>query len=232
MNIKNLIIALVILLVVFFAVRGRMALWACRQGYLVIVKTILLTGLDINTRDGDGHTLLLNASTRAIFNFDDIDEKKDEQKKATPLMEYRYKKKLVRYLIEKGADINATGKDGRWNVLTVAVSHDDAEDVKYYLSKGADPKIKHDRDYTMLMMTGNIEITRMLVEGGAEVNAAATNGFTALMRAKDAEIVKFLISKGANVNARSKDGRTVLQRALDSKDYIKAKLIENAGGRK
>jgi ankyrin repeat protein len=48
--------------------------------------------------------------------------------------------------------------------------------------------------------TGNVDMVKMLLEAGAEVNAKADNGWTALILAKrngHAEIVRLLIEAGA-----------------------------------
>lgn len=224
MSVRNLIIVLVILAVVFFAARGEVAMWACKNGHLDIVKFILATGLNIETKNGDGETLLHHAAAVNITSIDEVGS-------PASLAESRQKKKVVRYLVDRGADVNALGKGG-WNVVFVAISSGDIEEFKYYLSKGADVKLKNNKGATTLMMTDNVEIAKILVEKGVDVNAASVTGLTALMLAKKPETVKFLISKGANVNAKANDGRTVLKRALDSKDYEKANLVEAAGGKK
>ena len=58
---------------------------------------------------------------------------------------------------------------------------------------------------------GNLDIIKLLVQNGADVNAATKEGNTALILAANEDqrgIIKFLTEKGANVNARTTDGLT------------------------
>ena len=54
------------------------------------------------------------------------------------------------------------------------------------------------------------EIVRILVEGGANVNARCIYGLTPLHHAGSLEIAVFLVEHGADVNARDNYGRTPL----------------------
>jgi ankyrin repeat protein len=60
---------------------------------------------------------------------------------------------------------------------------------------------------------GDIEIVKLLIENGADVNKQNKDGTTALYIASqrgDIEIVKLLIQNGADVNKQNKDGKTAL----------------------
>jgi ankyrin repeat protein len=74
--------------------------------------------------------------------------------------------------------------------------------------------IREQRGTTPLMSAaalGSLDAMKVLVEAGAEVNAANDFGATALMWcAGDLAKVRYLLSKGAAVTARSKAGRTPL----------------------
>lgn len=131
---------------------------------------------------------------------------------------------IVKYLISKGADINAKSDKG-WTALMAASGEKGHLDVvKYLISKGADINARNDDGRTALMnaatYSGNLEIVKALVEGkggllsvfskGVDVNAKDDNGETALMGAcgnGHLEIVKYLISKGADINAKAEATR-------------------------
>ena len=60
---------------------------------------------------------------------------------------------------------------------------------------------------------GYVEVAKLLIEKGADVNTTISNGFTPLYVAclnGDAELVKLLIEKGADVNPTKSDGLTPL----------------------
>lgn len=66
---------------------------------------------------------------------------------------------------------------------------------------------------------GNLELVKMCIEKGADINGADTIGNTALMWASakgHLDVVKFLVENGAKVNAKSKEGKTALDYATDN----------------
>jgi ankyrin repeat protein len=83
---------------------------------------------------------------------------------------------------------------------------------------GQSPLLVHARDYmdqTPLHIAshkGHVELIRLLVERGAEINARAYNGFTPLHLAREPAVVDLLARSGADLNAVGASG-TALQRA-------------------
>ena len=64
-----------------------------------------------------------------------------------------------------------------------------------------------------------MEVFKLLVEKGADINSPSNNQWTLLHNAvslRNKEAVELLLAKGANINARNKDGKTPLQIAIDS----------------
>ena len=60
---------------------------------------------------------------------------------------------------------------------------------------------------------GNLEMVKLLVENGADINAKNHYSKTALMIASeynDIETVKYLVENGADVNAKNEDGKTAI----------------------
>lgn len=76
-----------------------------------------------------------------------------------------------------------------------------------------------------------IEIGRLLIEAGADVNKPDTIGQTPLMDAcfkGDYKFVKLLLDNGADINKGSNSGKTPLQYAVSSENYDLVKyLLEN-----
>jgi uncharacterized protein len=140
---------------------------------------------------------------------------------------------LIKKLLDAGADVNflvnntprARMRDGSPRIvfataLMRASFSGDIELVKLLLSHGADPKIVS-KDYeTMLMAacgTGfipgyskgrtpaeRLEVVKLLIDLGQDVNAADDYGITALMVAAnigDVPIIQYLVDKGADLGA-------------------------------
>ena len=66
---------------------------------------------------------------------------------------------------------------------------------------------------------GIVEIVRLLVENGAEVNNKNNDGTTALLWAASKgylEIVRLLVENGAEVNSKNNDGTTALLSAASN----------------
>ena len=64
----------------------------------------------------------------------------------------------------------------------------------------------------------NLEIARLLITHGADVNARQINDFTAMHNAAQngqIEMAELLLAHGAEINARSRDGKTPLTFALE-----------------
>jgi len=85
---------------------------------------------------------------------------------------------------------------------------------------------------TALMWTPNIEISRMLIDSGVDVNVKDKNGNTALIWnivSGGIDIIRLLIDSGAEVNMQDKVGRTPLMWAVREKEYDIVKLLIDSG---
>ncbi|KAI9774707.1 MAG: hypothetical protein M1839_001668 [Geoglossum umbratile] len=91
------------------------------------------------------------------------------------------------------------------------------------------------QNFTNLMVGsyfGHIEVVRLLVENGAEVNAGDEGGRTALhwaVRNGREAVVKLLVEKGAEVNAKDRDGRAALHWAVWNGHEAVVKLLIEEG---
>ncbi|XP_028411499.1 serine/threonine-protein kinase/endoribonuclease IRE1-like [Dendronephthya gigantea] len=107
---------------------------------------------------------------------------------------------MVKYLVDKGADINGKKTNG-WTVLHSAVTEVLLEMVKYLVDKGADVNGKMTNGWTVLQSAvteSTLEIVKYLVDKGADVNGNMTNGWSVLHSAV-AEV-----EKSADVTLKSK----------------------------
>ena len=79
---------------------------------------------------------------------------------------------------------------------------------------------------------GHAEAVLMLLERGADVNAASSGGWTALMGAScrgHAEVATLLLERGANVNAAKDDNSTALNMARINGHTELAELLQERG---
>jgi ankyrin repeat protein len=131
-----------------------------------------------------------------------------------------------------------------------AAKSGDVEVMKLLLDAGADPSLTMPNKSTALMFAAGlgwrdgspaapsydqgtpdeaVQAITLLLERGADLNAANDNGETALHLAVTnrgaPEIVRFLIARGANLQAQNKRGQTPLAAAMASRKDL-APLIE------
>jgi len=113
---------------------------------------------------------------------------------------------LVKYLIEKGANINPADIQG-YTPLILAVQSNNQAVINLLIEKGADLNSRDVYGYTPLiwaLSSGYPEMARVLMEKGADVNIADNDGKTPLIYScikGYIEISKTLIGKGVDVCA-------------------------------
>lgn len=139
---------------------------------------------------------------------------------------------VVKKLINSGFDVNTRASDNK-TALHVAVVHGNLDMVRFLLGHGAKVNIKTRDKRTPILMVGgddeqtSIEIFKLLIAKGADVNAQDDEKKTLLMRACEDEAidgVKLLLNAGANPNLKDEDGETAYDKT-DS-DEIKQLLIK------
>jgi ankyrin repeat protein len=85
------------------------------------------------------------------------------------------------------------------------------------------------------IVTGNKDMTELLIAKGADVNVRGSDGTTPLHAAAllgDKDWVELLIEKGADINAKDSSGRTPLQAAAFSVNHKAiAELLSAKGGK-
>jgi len=105
-------------------------------------------------------------------------------------------------------------------------------------SLGTDASEVRDPTKTPLMHaaeSGDIELTRNLINSGADVNATDQNGKTALFYALKSsgeaarEVTQLLLAAGAKANVADRDGYTLLMRAATNGEIGVVRLLLKAG---
>lgn len=112
-------------------------------------------------------------------------------------------------LMECGADVNASTKDG-FTPLMACAKFDSPLIAAQLIERGAKvnaAKTGSDEGHSALFFAawqGNLSVARLLLSKGAHVNAATPEGLTPLIMASHygkSDIAELLISRGADVNA-------------------------------
>ena len=133
--------------------------------------------------------------------------------------------KIVELLIQNGADANLKNDDGETPLL-LAASKGVPAMVEILIKQGqANIHIGSEEDQTTpLHASKNSQITKLLIDAGADVHSVDLYGRQPLHFAKDAEMTRLLIEAGAEVNSKDNEGWTPLHFAKNTK--IAEVLIE------
>jgi ankyrin repeat protein len=167
---------------------------AASEGDLSKIARLLADGL-IDERDTDGNTALIIAAENGHL-------------------------EIVRFLLARGADIEARDKKGS-NALCAAAGKGDGTVLSILLESGAEPNCRNDRGYSPLLLaaySGIQNAVSVLLSHGSDPNLGDHEGLTPLLVAaykETTESVIALLSAGANPNSASKDGKSPLMAAAN-----------------
>ncbi|KAJ5634581.1 hypothetical protein N7528_002423 [Penicillium herquei] len=191
---------------------------ACAWGFSDVIQEALSAGFNVDERNHDGETALAVAAS-----FNDI--------------------KIMKLLLESGADANAIGSKGGYTPL----HHGSAPWCQEQSVKVVEILIEHGADVTM-GISGRINdqwtplhlatcrgfegIVRVLLDKGAEVNGKTKRGSTALHLAlrEKTTIAQLLLDHGADPSLEDKNGQTPLQVAAANGDEDMVKFLLNYQG--
>jgi ankyrin repeat protein len=126
---------------------------------------------------------------------------------------------VLRYIVEKGADLNALDNNGVAPLHTLAGSGQ-TEAARLLIEKGADIDIKNPVKQTPLNLAaeyGQEEMVKLLIENGANIENKHAYGRTPLVGAArehgNINVIRMLLDAGADVNSSDKWGETALDLA-------------------
>ncbi|MGE0207196.1 MAG: ankyrin repeat domain-containing protein [Candidatus Babeliales bacterium] len=142
--------------------------------------------------------------------------------------------KLVKLLIEHGAQVNLVDKYGN-TALMRAADTGHLEIVQYLLEHGAE--IDHVDEYGNSALrkaarNGHTQVVKLLLDHGADINQRNSYGGTLLMAASysgHADIVKILLERGADIHLTDNAHETALDKAAQRKKVEVIKVLVEHG---
>lgn len=169
---------------------------------------LIKRGMDVNTVDRSGNTLLMQAVRGEVPG-------------------------LFDYLLQRRARVNTRNKNGE-TALSIAAYTGKLAYVKRLVDAGAEINFFGWPPLAYAAYNGHLEIADFLLKRGAEVNAKTENGATALFfaaRFGHIEVVRLLLSQRADPTIVNDGGETAVDWALKSENTDIADLLRAAGGR-
>ena len=181
---------------------------AAQSGDLATVRDLVSRGMDPDTADPAGNTLLMMAAREG-------------------------RSDVVRYLIGRKAKVDAQNGVGETPIMLASLKGR-LDVVKLLQASGAG--INHP-GWTPLhycASEGHVEICGFLIRHGATVDAPSPNGTSPLMMATrhgHVEVVKLLLARSANPSMRNDSDGTALSWALKAGHAAIADLLRRAGAK-
>ena len=165
---------------------------AAKNGRIDVVNKLLGQKLNLNLQDKQGETALMWAAANNQV-------------------------AVVKVFLTKGADANLQDQSG-WSALMKAVYQGNADCVQALVGES---RQELNRALLVAALTGHRDITKTLLDNGAEVDTRADDGRTPLMLAAtrgDNDLVSLLLASGADPTLIDRSGETAGTLAL-SKGY-------------
>jgi quinoprotein dehydrogenase-associated probable ABC transporter substrate-binding protein len=200
------------------------------------VKLLVSHGADVNKRDNQGYTPLTSAArqrnsalVKLLLDLKANPNLRDGNDMA-PLLEAVMRDDVpsIKLLLAHGADKNVRGPEGI-DALGLAIEERKYEAAKDLINAGVKVNVPvGEQRLTPLMITAAenapaegavfvpsstrpIDVARLLIQRGADVNATDKTGMTALMVAashNNAPMVGLLLQSGADASAKNGEGQT------------------------
>ena len=170
--------------------------------------SLIKRGVDVNTVDKTGNSLLTQAIRR------DIPE-------------------LFDYLIQRRARLNTRNRNGE-TALSIAAYTGKLNYVQRLVEAGAEVNSYGWPPLSYAAFNGHLEIVDYLLKHGAEINAKTENGSTALFfaaRYGHMEVVKLLLKGNADPGIANENDETAVDWALKSSNTDIEDILRAAGGR-
>ena len=152
-------------------------------------------------------------------------------------------KDKVKLELESGADVNTKNAVGN-NLLRLAAIKGNLEIFKVLLKYKPDVQNIREHGVSILSQVAsnernfdkniNLEMIKLLLESGADVNSRSKDGWTAISRAAgrgNIETMKILIQAGADINVKDKNDGTPLGSAIVNRQLKSVRILLDAGAK-
>src|SRR5215472_3429633 len=185
------------------------------NGNAAIIERLLKAGADANAVSNEGETALMTASRTGNVNAvkvllahgADVNAKESWHGETALMWAVAQKHAAVaKELLAKGADVNARSTANKWE------RQNSAEPREKWLPLGGLTPLE------FAARQGCVDCVPVLLQGGADINAADPDGITPLLSAVingHYDLANLLLEKGANPNVPDRTGRTPLYSAVD-----------------
>ena len=192
---------------------------AAHKGDLKAVKTLIKEGADVNKFYPLHYAVNTGKMSFVSFNFRTGIPSSNTKISNSRLNTYL---KIIKFLIENGADVNATNKNGE----TALFKARNLEVAKILIKQGADVNAKDKYGETPLFKAPNLEIANLLIKNGSDVNAINNTGDTPCDIVYLQEIKSFIQEKNGFCR-----NLTYLHRAVmgKNKTAVNHSMTENSG---
>jgi ankyrin repeat protein len=168
----------------------------CMYDNIDKAKVLIRDGADVNEIEDNGKTSLIWSMSKEMTKLllesgasDSINIADDNG--YTALM-YSKNIEMTTLLLEAGADVNAKANNG----YTALMRTRDVEMTKALLEAGADVKASDDNGYTALMRSYEVETNILLDQYGDDYSAFDSDSYSKL----NVEMARVLLEAGAEVN--------------------------------
>jgi len=192
-----------------------------RDFYLKIIKALLQKGANLDIKNRNGNTPLIEAAkytdTEIIkllidagANTNNINIQNNNGDTALMYASHNNNPEIVKMLLDNDANPNIQDQDGN-TALIWAAKHTYIDIV---FVKGGNPDIQKEKTaFNLAAIRNNTKIVQMLLDKGANPDIQNIKGKTALIKAakyNNIEIVQILLDKDANPNIQNNEGDTAL----------------------
>lgn len=205
---------------------------------LVAVRKLLAAQKDLaRAADSSGSTALMHsASTGTVAIMQALldagpDVNASNARQATALHWAVPDQEKVKVLLVNGARVDAKTVEGRTPLYVATMLPEGLASVRLLLEAGADIEAATILGTTALFpaATTSAEITKLLLEHGANPNVRARTGATPILFTRGADVIALLLARGADARARSKTGESSLMEPAIRGDVSAAKLLLDNG---